>query len=645
MSSEWDLNLLPDQKAAVCRTGCHVCILAGPGTGKTHTIVHRILYLKQVQNIPLNEILVLTFTRSATHELKQRVVGELDSSVDLLPRVATLHSFALSQLLKNAPIIDQIPRPLRIADDWEERYIIEEDIKKTIDADKIKTVRTKFAQLSADWETLNADKDGWDTTYPDPQFLGAWRNHRNIYGYMLRSELVYQLKKSIEQHTDFMLEQSFKHLLVDEYQDLNRCDLEVIKILSSLGVDLYVTGDDDQSIYGFRYAFPQGIRMFSSDYSPCEVMKLENCIRCGANILELGLFIANLDVNREPKPLTSYNTDPGEVHLLNFTNQYEEATSIAIICKHLVYTNDISPSDILILTRTDRNGVFSTVLQQALTDSNVPASTQTDIDSLLDIEEGRIFYSFLRLCVNPRDHLAWRTLIQMRRNSIGPTTISKLFQYALENGLTFMDALNSIISNTVDIGINKINLRTEMESINEIIENIDVSSTEDFEDLMQPVIKIMNAAVQDDEVIQELIDFFKIIIDTSEIANLRDLISVISTSLGDKEQYIDISSINIMTMHRAKGLTAEAVFIVAAEDEYIPGNQLGEEKVSEERRLLYVSLTRAKRLLYITFCNNRIDRQIWSGRNSSQTKRNLSRFLIDAPLVPTSGRQFANTLT
>lgn len=124
-----------------------------------------------------------------------------------------------------------VPRPLRIADDWEERNIIEEDIKRILNTD-IRTVRKKFNQLSSDWQTLVVEEEGWDLNYPDPQFLGVWRQHREIYGYMLRSELVYQLKKSLEQNPDFTLEQSYQQILVDEYQDLNRCDLAVVKALT-----------------------------------------------------------------------------------------------------------------------------------------------------------------------------------------------------------------------------------------------------------------------------------------------------------------------------------------------------------------------------------------------------------------------------
>ncbi len=637
----WESNLLPDQRQAACKTGCHVCVLAGPGTGKTLTLTRRIQYLVQEQHVTPHEILALTFTRAATYELKNRTSEELLDGIAIPPRISTLHSFALSQLLRNAPIITIVPRPLRIADDWEERYIIEEDLKRILNLNKIKDVRTKFHQLSADWETLNAEKDNWETEYHDPQFLSAWRKHRETYGYMLRSELVYQLKKSIEQNPDFTLEQVYKHILIDEYQDLNRCDLEVIKMLTTSGAHLYASGDDDQSIYGFRFAYPQGIRMFSQDYSPCEVLPLENCMRCGDNILQIALFVARLDVSRIEKTLIAYNTDqPGEVHLLNFPNQIEESQCIAQICRYLIEAVGIAPKDILILTRSDRNGVFSSVLKEALTMANVPVATQADVDNPLDQDEGRIFLSFLRLLVNPRDHLAWLTVLKIRNNGIGDQTISKIYEFAVAKGLTFIDALVKIINPPGLLSINENILQREYESINNTISQFRVVDTNTSEELTHFIADIADTVMLNQDLRKEATSYLQSIVTVSEITNLRDLLATISTSLGDKEQDIDVNSVNIMTMHKAKGLSAEAVFIVGAEDEYLPGDQIGEEKEGDERRLLYVSLTRAKRFLYITYCNNRTKRQIWSGRTPGQIRRTLSRFLVDSPLRPEIGGQY-----
>ncbi|MFC1914094.1 ATP-dependent helicase [Chloroflexota bacterium] len=463
---------------------------------------------------------------------------------------------------------------------------------------------------------------------------------------MLRSELVYQLKKSIEQNPEFTLEQSYEHILIDEYQDLNRCDLEVIKMLTTSGAHLYASGDDDQSIYGFRFAYPQGIRMFGQDYSPCEVLPLENCIRCGDNILQIALFVARLDVSRIEKTLIAYNTgQPSEVHLLNFSNQIEESQCIAQICRYLIEAVGIAPKDILILTRSNRNGIFSSVLKEALSMANVPVATQADVDNPLDQDEGRIFLSFLRLLVNPRDHLALLTIFKIRNNGIGDQTISKIYEFALAKGLTFIDALVEILNSPDLLGINRNTLQREYESIRNTIIQFQVVDTNTSEELTHFISSIADTVIENQDLRKEAINYLQPIVTASEITNLRDLLATISTSLGDKEQDIDVNCVNIMTMHGAKGLTAEAVFIVGAEDEYLPGDQIGGEKEGDERRLLYVSLTRAKRYLYITYCNRRTNRQMWSGRTTGQTRRTLSRFLVDSPLRPKMGGQYLRELT
>ena len=134
--------------------------------------------------------------------------------------MSTLHSFALRQILLNAGNLDSLPSPLRIADDWEELNIIEPDMKKALGLRRVREVRDLFAKLASDWETLRADAGGWKREFPNPDFVGAWEAHREMYGYTLRSELVYQLKRAIEQSPDFEIEGPPLHLLIDEYRRL-----------------------------------------------------------------------------------------------------------------------------------------------------------------------------------------------------------------------------------------------------------------------------------------------------------------------------------------------------------------------------------------------------------------------------------------
>jgi DNA helicase-2/ATP-dependent DNA helicase PcrA len=219
----WSDDLTDEQTKAAAHQGRHARLLAGPGTGKTRSLTRHAMFLVESQGIAADKILVVTFTRAATEELRNRLRAEFGESAKL-PIVSTLHSFALKTVLANSARV-RLPSPIRIADDYEERHIIQEDLKAILALEKIKELAELLHLLSADWERLTPD---WEHRFPNPKFLGAWREHRTIFGYTLRSELVYQLKLAFTEGK-LMLKDPPQHLLVDEYQDLNACDLAVIK--------------------------------------------------------------------------------------------------------------------------------------------------------------------------------------------------------------------------------------------------------------------------------------------------------------------------------------------------------------------------------------------------------------------------------
>ena len=258
-------NSTDDQIKAIEHIGTHARLLAGPGTGKTKTLTRRVLYLILEHKVKPETILLLIFTRLAADQLKEEIEKDLKPLGKPIPQVSTLHSFALKQILHNSGKLSVLPRPIRIADDWEERNIIYKDLQKALGVG-INEIRRLINQLSADWNTLEADKAGWEKSFPNLKFLNTLLAHKFRYGETLQSELVYRFKKQLEQKNDFRLDKQYKHIIVDEYQDLNFCDLTVIKDLSKLGAEIFAVGDDDQSIYGFRFASPDGIREFDQFY-------------------------------------------------------------------------------------------------------------------------------------------------------------------------------------------------------------------------------------------------------------------------------------------------------------------------------------------------------------------------------------------
>jgi len=633
MSMSWKTGLTPEQLSAASHDEGHALLLAGPGTGKTRVLTNRVAYLIEEKGVEPDDILVLTFTRAAANELRERIKRMIgDAAIDVT--VSTFHSYALSTILKYGAG-DRLPAPIRIADDWEERNIIQEDLKQILRLKDIYEVRKFFADLSADWE-LSAENPG--DRLPNPSFMGVWNRHRLIFGYTLRAELVYQLKHALEEGAvdpeDFP-----KYVIVDEYQDLNPCDLAVVSLLEERGSELFVAGDDDQSIYGFRHADPGGIRRFCSDYD-ATLLQLETCHRYGSNIMNIANYVANQDPDRMKKNIKPAEGLPaGEVHILHFDNQEAEADGIAEIAQWLIRDKGMEPGDILVLIRSDRNKSFSNPIRQAFEKLDLPVAVASDPHAAVNTEDGRLILSILRLVHNVHDSLAWRTLLQIRKNNIGPKTIQRIYALAKDRGISFAEALDTFKAEDL-INSNNLHLRIVRE-VEEISRKIEWASGVIYSvDLQTAINMIIDEMLSGSPQYLNIKRFFNDFLNTMSITGLGSLLASIGTSLGSREQAESVGLINIMTMHQAKGLTAKAVFIAAAEDEYIPGRYEGGRGEDDERRLLYVSLTRPREYLFITHSRRRTGQQQRTGRAVGSQRRRLTRFLSAGPISSTHGAEF-----
>jgi DNA helicase-2/ATP-dependent DNA helicase PcrA len=616
------MPLSEEQKAPINSKLDHQLVLAGPGTGKSFTILGYIVDLIRERKVDPKTILLITFTRAATNELKQKVRKELGQESEL-PNIFTLHGFSLRQLMKNAKKIKALPEGFSIANDFEERYIIMEDIKNLINAIDIREVKKLFNRLSANWETLNIEKGDWEVSFDNPEFLGAWQEHRAIYGYMLRSELVYQLKKALEQEQNINIDNPIDYLIVDEYQDLNQCDLAIIEHLRSNGTKIFCAGDDDQSIYGFRYAYPEGIRNFLKDVPNSERFKLNECFRCDENILTLAHQVIGQDARRIPKKMKSMSGLKGEVKILRFANQYPEAQKIAQTIRKLVDKKGVLESEIIILLRSDHNGNFSKPIIKQLLAHELNLNQENENLSIFEQESGRYLLSLLKFLVNPQHDLAIRTILELTKG-LGKTTFNNIYEQAKVRKIRFHKAVELILAGEITAIPNEKKINETLKAISELRERLKV------EEDMDTTLELLKDFIPDCN--EEFYSQIKVLTETKKLSSIDDLIEFANELLSPVPETPDenVNGIRIMTMHQAKGLTAKATFIVAAEEEYTPGRG----DIDEERRLFYVSITRAKHYLFISFCNNRIYSQAHSGYlNEPTTKRNFTRFLRDLPTV------------
>lgn len=256
----------------------HARILAGPGTGKSATTVE--LVGKLLQAKPALRIKLLTFTRAATAELAEKVLVHPTAAA---LRPSTIHSFAISILLAN-PGSASFPQPLRIADKWEEKNIVNPTLSKRINVRKDR-LDNLFREMASNWEHLGPKPNPKVDPTERARFMGSWQEHREIYGYTLLSELPYSLLQALESHFD-LKGADYDLMIVDEYQDLNACDLKVLRLIADQGCSMIGAGDDDQSIYSFRNAAPEGIRRFQTDYSGSADYPLSITQRCGNSIID-----------------------------------------------------------------------------------------------------------------------------------------------------------------------------------------------------------------------------------------------------------------------------------------------------------------------------------------------------------------------
>lgn len=621
-------NLTKEQAQVTAHIGAPYRLLAGPGTGKTATLVGRVVKLLEVHGVDPEAIHILTFTRAAAQELRNRIRQKLEDGNSGSPGVSTIHSYALSQLLKAGEGAVALPQPLRIADDWEKREIIRKELKHLCKFKHVKEVDDKFNLISSCWHKSADPKEEVEQGTEDAKFLGEWVRHREVYGYSMQDELVYQLKTALERKENLQLDAP-AHLLVDEYQDLNRCDLDVILEFRKRGAEVFVSGDDDQSIYGFRHADPQGIRQFEKEYPGAGGGVLEVCHRCAPNILSLGEHVANLDPDRMQK-----NTRPlpdrknGEVAFLWFDDQNDEARKIADICRTLLDNGVVEKAgDILILLRNNFRENYSKPIVARLKEVELSVAS-TDEEKPLDRESGRIFLSFMRLAVNAKDSLAWRTLFQIWCKGIGKEAFHAVYKCAVDSGRTFAEQ----IGRTQDLPQKfQGKIANAVAAINAKRSKLFPNGNQPFptfDALIESVRQAAEMTIDDSDECEAVMAEFTRARDVIDKFSIGEIIVNASGANEEIEQGKgNEDDINIMTMHKAKGLTAKAVIIAGAENERIPGDAKGAKEKGEERRLLYVSLTRAKDILLVTYCHSRTGAQKYSGKNSGSGSRNLTEFL------------------
>jgi DNA helicase-2/ATP-dependent DNA helicase PcrA len=628
-----DFHPTPEQEAILNHNPeRHARVLAGPGTGKSATLVALIDKLLATALPP--RIKLLTFTRAATGELARKVSAHPAAAAE---RPSTIHSFAISVLLRN-PGAGGFPEPLRIADTWEYKTLVRRTLAIRAGV-SVRTLERLVQEMAANWESLHPETDTGVSSEQRARFVGVWNEHRRVYGYTLLNELPFSLRKALLNHPDLQAV-NYNLMIVDEYQDLNACDLEVLRFIAARGCSIIAAGDDDQSIYHFRKAAPEGIRRFPQDYPDSDDYPLSVSKRCGKRIISWANYVIQGDPDRpqgRPALTSALESPDGEACLLAFRGERDEASGVATIAQKLIEHEGLLPSDILVLLRSDYNGVFSKPIKERLSELNIPYSDPDAIHDILADQPNRRLLSTLRLVCNRSDSLAWSSLLHCT-SGIGAAFIDYIYNRARTAPRSFGEELLSAFTENFPEGPLSAS-RKARELVNNVLSWLDAHPlpTE------SPQIKygqwIMSVA--GDEIApaptNDLRNLLLALDDVLEPdAALERFLGQIEP-LGKDLACAESQGIRIMTMASAKGLTARAAIIAALEDGIMPRENVA---LSEEHRLLYVAMTRAQEFSFGTWARRRRGPTARAGRPSVATPRTHSHFFDGGPVQSQDGAAY-----
>lgn len=622
----------PEQLAILAHdANKHARILAGPGTGKSATVVALLGHL--LEGNPAPRVKLLTFTRAATAELAKKVSDHLAAEAE---RPSTIHSFSISILLRN-PGTGDFPQPLRIADKWEQQRIIHPTLARQLNV-RPDHLDNLIREMAANWEFLQAHEHPRVDPAERARFVGAWNAHRRIYGYTLLAELPFALRQALQDHPD-LEGVDYDLLIVDEYQDLNACDLEVLHQIAERGCSIIATGDDDQSIYSFRYAAPEGIREFPADYPGCMCYPLSVTQRCGRRIIEWASYVIAGDPGRphdRPMLACADGSPDGEVALLAFRSEVSEARGIAALIQQLIVRDHVPAEEILVLLRGDHNGTFSRPIKESLDALGIAHSDPDAIERMLAEPDNRRMMAIFRLLVHEQDSLAWASLFLLTAH-IGRTFSDYIYEQAHLSNIQFGEALFAAYeTNFPGAPRSAARAKALIQKVTEWLAAHPIPNatpengwghwmvaTAGGDIVPAPSAACVDLLYALDGLVEE----------GQELGRFLSQI----TPLGRDRALAEGHGVRIMTMVGSKGLTSRATIIAGVDDGIVP---MPNADAAEERRLLYVAMTRAKEFLFCTWAGQRRGPTARAGRARVRMRRQHSHFFLGGPVRSQDGPTF-----
>lgn len=636
------------QREAVTHIDGPLMIIAGAGSGKTKVLTTRIAHL-MASGVDAFNILALTFTNKAAREMKERVEKTLGNSEARNLYIGTFHS-VFARILRGEANKIGYPNNFTIYDTDDAKSVLKTVINEMELDDKIYKPNTVYNRISSAKNSLVSPeeyKNDWAIQQEDQRanrpatgrIYDAYNKRCFKNGAMDFDDLLFKMYELLKNFPDSLskYQRKFKYIMIDEYQDTNTSQYEIIKLLGAMHENICVVGDDAQSIYSFRGATIQNILQFEKDYEDVKVVKLEQNYRSTKNILNVANEVISNNKEQLPKTLWTDKGEGDKIKLVRTATDNEEGKFVADTIQEQKLRNHFRNSEFAILYRTNAQ---SRAYEESLRRMNIAYRIYGGV-SFYQRKEIKDYIAYLRVVINPNDEEALKRIINFPARGIGKTTVDKSVLIANENNLTMWKvmenaALFGFKSGTLEAISNFVTMIKMFQS------ELDKKNAYDLAVIVGKSTQIVKELFNDKttegvaryENVQELLNSIKEFTETpmneedgevgdKGLGTFLQQVSLYTDADNTKE---DADTVKLMTIHAAKGLEFDCVFVGGLEETLFPSGMSinTREELEEERRLFYVAITRARKKLWLTYANARY-------RFGQLQQNDPSRFIEEMP--------------
>ena len=637
-------ELNDSQRSAVAYNDGPLLVIAGAGSGKTRVLTYKIAYLL-TQGIPAGHILALTFTNKAAREMKQRIIRLVGEDVARYLWMGTFHSICARMLRAEAEYIG-FTRDFTIYDAADQKSLVKKIVKDMQLDDKIYksgVVLSRISSAKANFVSPEqyalsesfAKVDRLERLYKMASVYAEYNRRLKAANAMDFDDLLLYTVLLLREHADVRerYQQRFWHVLVDEYQDTNHTQYLIVKLLAEPQNHICVVGDDAQSIYSFRGATIENILTFQNGYQGAKLFKLERNYRSTQNIVNAANSLIHKNKGQIYKEVYSEKEEGERLHLTGYSNDREESASVARQILSLHRLNKRDYEDIAILYRTNAQ---SRSLEEEMRKLGIPYRIYGGM-SFYQRKEIKDAIAYFRLVANVSDDEALERIVNVPKRGIGATTIARVREIALHDNIPMLRVMHNPEAYTGEISAaTGRKLQAFAGMIQEFARQMQELPAFEFAQLVLNQSGLMNDAAQDttaegidrkanlEELLSGVRQYAEDRLAQGEDTRITDFIHEVSL-LTDQDEGLDdtTSRLTMMTVHAAKGLEFPVVFVVGLEENLFPSPFCqNESELEEERRLLYVAITRAEQECYLTYAKSR-----W--KNGQVNFSNPSRFLSD----------------